>query len=42
METPAMIGRYEIIERVGRGGMGVLYRGKDPVLAAALAYRPGS
>jgi eukaryotic-like serine/threonine-protein kinase len=39
VETPAMIGRYEIIERVGRGGMGVLYRGKDPVLDREVAIK---
>jgi len=33
------IGRYEIIERVGRGGMGVLYRGRDPVLDREVAIK---
>ena len=39
METPATIGRYEVIERVGRGGMGVLYRGRDPVLEREVAIK---
>jgi serine/threonine-protein kinase len=33
------IGRYELIERVGRGGMGVLYRGRDPVLEREVAIK---
>jgi serine/threonine protein kinase len=33
------IGRYEVIERVGRGGMGVLYRGRDPVLDREVAIK---
>jgi eukaryotic-like serine/threonine-protein kinase len=36
---PARIGRYEIVERVGRGGMGVLYRGIDPVLDREVAIK---
>ncbi len=39
METPRTIGRYEVIERVGRGGMGVLYRGRDPVLDREVAIK---
>jgi serine/threonine-protein kinase len=39
VETPATIGRYEVIERVGRGGMGVLYRGRDPVLEREVAIK---
>ena len=39
METPATFGRYEVIERVGRGGMGVLYRGFDPVLDREVAIK---
>src|SRR5439155_20789164 len=31
-KIPTEIGRYQVLERVGRGGMGVLYRGIDPVL----------
>jgi hypothetical protein len=39
VEVPGHIGRYEIVERVGRGGMGVLYRGKDPVLDREVAIK---
>jgi eukaryotic-like serine/threonine-protein kinase len=39
VETPRTIGRYEIIERVGRGGMGLLYRGRDPVLDREVAIK---
>ena len=39
MEQPRTIGRYEVIERVGRGGMGVLYRGRDPVLDREVAIK---
>ncbi len=39
MGDPSSIGRYEIVERVGRGGMGVLYRGRDPVLDREVAIK---
>ncbi len=39
VEVPRNFGRYEVIERVGRGGMGVLYRGKDPVLDREVAIK---
>ena len=37
--NPDKIGRYQILERVGKGGMGVLYRGIDPVLDREVAIK---
>ena len=36
---PERIGRYQILERVGKGGMGVLYRGVDSVLDREVAIK---
>ncbi len=33
------IGRYQVLERVGKGGMGVLYRGFDPNLDREVAIK---
>jgi len=37
--VPAQIGRYQILDRVGQGGMGVLYRGVDSVLDREVAIK---
>ncbi|HEV8238750.1 MAG TPA: serine/threonine-protein kinase [Thermoanaerobaculia bacterium] len=37
--VPAVIGRYQVIERIGRGGFGDVYRGFDPVLKRAVAIK---
>ena len=36
---PEKIGRYQVLERVGRGGMGILLRGIDPVLDREVAIK---
>ena len=37
--VPKSIGRYEILELVGKGGMGVLYRAIDPMLERDVALK---
>ena len=37
--VPAVIGRYQVLERIGRGGFGDVYRGFDPVLKRAVAIK---
>jgi len=37
--NPEKIGRYKVLDRVGKGGMGVLYRGVDPVLDREVAIK---
>jgi serine/threonine protein kinase len=38
-KIPTQIGRYQVLECVGRGGMGVLYRGIDPTLDREVAIK---
>jgi len=38
-ELPSVIGRYEIVSRLGQGGMGSLYLAKDPKIGRLVAIK---
>src|SRR5688572_20573486 len=39
MNAPARIGRYELLERIGQGSLGVLYRARDTLLGREVAVK---
>jgi serine/threonine protein kinase len=38
-DLPLTIGRYDVIDRLGHGGMGVVYRGRDPRIGRPVAIK---
>src|SRR5713101_3407269 len=36
---PEKIGKYQVLERIGRGGMGMIFKAHDPVLNRAVALK---
>src|SRR5579864_8078648 len=37
--TPKKIGKYEVVDIIGKGGMGIVYRAKDPFLDRLVAIK---
>ena len=39
MTMPKTIGRYEVIDELGRGAMGSVYRANDPMMSRTVAIK---
>src|SRR5215467_4976122 len=38
-QVPATIGKYRVVDRIGRGGMGMIFKAHDPVLDRLVALK---
>jgi serine/threonine-protein kinase len=39
MDLPDRIGKYEVVELLGKGGVGVVYKAFDPSIARSVAIK---